>query len=214
MRFCLYPLLFLLLIIALAGCEAAPVPTPAPAAASQAAPSTQSADLPAPPDPAIPTPGDTPAEELLTGPGQGPPDVYVAPVETTMRVLAAFLRTSVAQLERLNPDLPDPVAGNTLVTVPLDYITAEGETLADVAEATGLDEQIVRRANPKLGEQDILDAETRLLMPRLYIVYEATSLETIAEDIGVAPGTLLSFNPEWSGIDPLPADAVLVVPFN
>lgn len=178
MRFRLHLPFFLLLIIALVGCGSASVPTPVPA--SLTAPSTQSADLPAPPDPAIPTPPATADEELLTGPGEGTPDVYVPLTPIAKAELAAFLKTTPAQLERLNPGLSDPVPADTLLTVPLDYITGEGETLASVAADTGLDEGILRRANRSLDPQASLPPDSRLLMPRLFVVYQSTPLAEIA----------------------------------
>ena len=198
---------FLLLAIALAGCGAASVPTPAPA------PSTQSAALPATPDATIPTPPDTAAEELLTGPGVGPPDVYVARATLAKADLAAFLKTTPSQLERLNPELPDPIPADTLLTVPLDYITGEGETLDAVAARTGLAEAILRLANPTVGSQAILPTATRLLMPRLLVIYQPTPLEEIVALLKTTPETLLAFNPEWAGVVTIPADSVLVVPF-
>lgn len=211
MTFRMHLLFFLLLIVALAGCRSAAVPTPAPA--SQSAPPTQSANLPAPPDPAIPTPPDTPNEELLTGPGEGAPDVYVPLTPVAKTELAAFLKTTPAQLDRLNPGLPDPIPADTLLTVPLDYITGEGETLASVAEATGLDESLLRRANRSVDPQASLPADTRLLMPRLFVVYQPTPLAEIAEILQVAPDTLRSFNPELAGVETVAAGSVLVVPF-
>ena len=198
---------FLLLLIALTGCGSAPVATPAPA------PSTQSAALPAPADAAIPTPPDTADEELLTGPGEGTPDVYVARAALAKADLAAFLKTTTTQLERLNPNLPDPIPADTLLTVPLDYITGEGETLDAVAARTGLAAAILRLANPTVGSQAILPAATRLLMPRLFVVYQPTPLAEIAALLTTTPETLLAFNPEWAGVETIPADGVLVVPF-
>ena len=199
--------LFLLMLIALTGCGSAPVSTHAPA------PSTQSAALPAPPDSAIPTPPDTADEELLTGPGEGTPDVYVARAALAKADLAAFLKTTTTQLERLNPNLPDPIPADTLLTVPLDYITGEGETLDAVAARTGLAAAILRLANPTVGSQAILPAATRLLMPRLFVVYQPTPLAEIAALLTTTPETLLAFNPEWAGVETIPADGVLVVPF-
>ena len=199
--------LFLLMLIALTGCGSAPVSTHAPA------PSTQSAALPAPPDSAIPTPPDTADEELLTGPGEGTPDVYVARAALAKTELAVFLKTTPAQLDRLNPELPDPIPADTLLTVPLDYITGEGETLAAVAAQTGLAETILRRANPTVGAQAILPTATRLLMPRLFVVYQSTPLNEITALLKTTPETLLTFNPEWVGVERIPADSVLVVPF-
>lgn len=209
MTFRLHLPFFLLLIVALAGCGAASVPTPAP----ESAPSTQSAELPAPPDPAIPTPPDTADEELLTGPGEGEPDVYVPLTSVAKTELAAFLKTTPAQLDRLNPGLPDIVPADTLLTVPLDYITGEGETLASVAEATGLDESIVRLANRSVDPQASLPADTRLLMPRLFVVYQPTPFVEIARTLQVAPETLRSFNPQRAGVETVAAGSVLVVPF-
>lgn len=203
--------LLFLLMAGLAACGSGSVPTPAPA--SLAAPSTQSADLPAPPDPAIPAPPATADEELLTGPGQGQPDVYVPLSPISKAELAAFLKTTPAQLDRLNPGLPDPIPADTLLTVPLDYRTGEGESLASVAEQTGVDETILRWANPSVDPQTVLPAETRLLMPRLFVVYQPTGLGEIAAVLQSSPERVLAFNPEWAGRDPIPAGTVLVVPF-
>ena len=218
MTFRLHLPFFLLLIIALAGCGSASVPTPAPASApapattSLAATSTQAADLLAPPDPAIPTPPDTADEELLTGPGVGTPDVYVPLLPIAKAELAAFLKTTPRQLDRLNPGLPDPIPADTLLTVPLDYITEKGETLASVAALVGLNESILRRANRSLVSQDALSPGTRLLIPRLFVVYRPTPLDDIAELLKKRPEDLRDFNPELAGIETVAAGNGLVVP--
>ncbi len=204
----LHLLLLFLLVTALTACPGEPVPTPAPA--PLAAPA---AELPAPPDPAIPTPPVTADEELLTGPGEGTPDVYVPLTPIAKTELAAFLKTTPSQLERLNPGLPDPVPGDTLLTVPLDYITGEGETLASVAGATGLAESILRRANRSLDPQATLPPDTRLRMPRLFVVYRPMPLDDIAELLEKSPDDLRAFNPELAGVETVAAGNVLVVPF-
>lgn len=207
----LYLSLLFLLLTGLAACGSGSVPTPAPA--SLAAPSTQFAELPAPPDPALPAPPATADEELLTGPGEGQPDVYVPLAPIAKAELAAFLKTTPAQLNRLNPGLPDPIPGDALLTVPLDYLTGEGESLASVAEQTGLAETILRWANPEIDSQAALPPETRLLMPRLFVVYQPTGLGEIAALLQSSPERVLAFNPEWAGIDPIAAETVLIVPF-
>lgn len=168
---------------------------------------------PATPDPTIPTPSLTQREELLTGPGEGNPDSYVPLSPITVADLAAFLRTTPGQLERLNPGLIDPIPAGTLLSVPLDYMTGEGESLISVAEATGLNETVLRWANPATDPQTVLPPDTRLLMPRLFVVYQPMSLAEIAATVRSSPERVRAFNPEWTGIDPIPAGSVLVVPF-
>ncbi|MBX3050360.1 MAG: hypothetical protein KF753_02730 [Caldilineaceae bacterium] len=200
---------FLLLIVTmLTACAGEPVSTPAPASLS--APVTE---LPAPPDPVIPTPPATADEELLTGPGEGTPDVYVPLAPISKAELAAFLKTTPSQLDRLNPGLPDPVPADTLLTVPLDYITDGSETLASVAAATGLDEAILHQANRSLDPQTPLPPDTRLRMPRLFVVYRPTPLDDIAELLAKTPEDLRTFNPELAGTETVAAGTVLVVPF-
>ena len=121
--------------------------------------------------------------------------------------------TTPAQLERLNPGLPDPVPADRLLTVPLDYITGDGETLTSVAVATGLDESILRRANRSVDPQASLPPDSRLLMPRLFVVYRPTSLDDIAELLMMTPEDLRAFNPELVGTEMVVARKVLVVPF-
>lgn len=192
-------------------------PAPAAETAAQPGPASPTAaatlEVPAAPDPSIPTPALTQSEELLTGPGEGPPDVFVVREETPVEELAAFLRTTPAQIVRVNPDLPDPVQADTLLTVPLDYVTGEGESLASVAEDTGLPEQILAWANPDEAVLSELSVETRLLMPRLYIVYSETPLTAIAEELGMQPTTLLRFNPTFQETSIVQPGEVLVVPF-
>jgi LysM repeat protein len=198
-----YPTFILVLCLALlAGCEAQPMPTPI----AEAIPTVS------PPEPILATPQLTLAEEPLKGVIPDIPDVFVVPHRQPKRALAAYLKTTPEQLDWVNPGLPDPVLPGTLIVIPPIYRTVQGETLADVAQKTGLPEEVLLTANPGRGTQEALADGTILAVPRLAIVPADTLLSATADVLQVDMEALLSANPELAGQEQIRAGSVLVVP--
>lgn len=164
----------------------------------------------APPDPAVATPQAVLAEAPL-GAIPDIPSVLIVSSRQSKVALAAFLKTTPEQLDWVNPGLPDPIIPGTLIVIPPIY-RSEGEPLASVAEKTGLSEEVLRAANPRLGDADTVADGAVLAMPALYIVPADTLLSSTAQTLETSNEALLSANPELADSEEIRAGTVLVVP--
>ena len=176
--------------------------------------STDSADepLPATPDTAVQEPVEYDPNEPLAGNVNGIPEVFIVPARQPKEALAAFLYTTVRELDRVNPNLPADVTPGTLIVIPPVYSVAAGETLSSIADATGHSEELLQEANPKLSASGALAEGTLLAVPALYIVNEEIPLTAAAGSLGIDDETLLSANPSLAANDSVRAGTVLVVP--
>jgi LysM repeat protein len=162
------------------------------------------------PDPRLATPVTVLADEPLQGAIPEIPSIFIVPSRQPKVALATFLKTTVEQLDYVNPGLPDPVVPGTLVAIPLTYRPA-GETLAEVAQKTGVPEATLRAANPKLAEGEALEGKI-LAMPAIYIVPADTLLSSTVDTLQTSQDALLSANPELSDQEEIRQGTVLVVP--
>jgi len=164
----------------------------------------------APPDPMLATPQAVLAEGPL---GSIPdiPTILIVSSRQSKAALAAFIKTTPEQLDWVNPGLPDPIVPGTLIVIPPIY-RSPGETLAAVAQKTGLPEEVLRAANPRLGNEEIVAAGKVLAMPALYIVPADTLLSSTAQTLETSNEALLSANPALANRDEIRAGTVLIVP--
>ena len=169
-----------------------------------------------------PKPSDTPNPLLSTPqvaqqvePFRGAPkhpDVFLLTSAQPKSNLATFLHTTVLQLERVNPGLPDPLPSGTLVAIPFDYFVTETKPFAGIAVETGLSKEVLFAYNPALRSQENLVQGTRLLMPRLLIVSGETRLSAAAERLVVKREALMRANPNLAGTERLLPGTVLILP--
>ena len=157
------------------------------------------------------TPQPAPTAEPLLGKIPDIPNVFIVAARQSKASLATFLKTTPAQLDWVNPGLPDSVTPGTLVVVPPIYRTS-GETLSEVSQKTGLPERQLRAANPQLGGIQALPSGTVLAVPALFIVPENMPLSGAANRLETTRDALLSANPELAGREEIAAGRVLVVP--
>jgi len=163
------------------------------------------------PDPLLATPHPMLAEEPLQGQIPEIPNIFIVPARQSKPALAAFLKTTPDQLDWVNPGLADSIDPGTLVVIPPIYRMA-GETLSEVAQKTGLSEDLLRAANPKFIEGATPITGTVLAVPALYIVPADTLLSSTAATLATSSAALLSANPELANRDEILAGTVLVVP--
>ena len=179
--------------------------------------SSNTDDQPTPTVPVVATPDlalATPQAVVVEGPlGSIPdiPSVLIVSSRQSKTALAAFLKTTPEQLDWVNPRLPDPVSPGTLIVIPSIY-RSEGEPLAAIAQKTGLAEEMLRAANPKLGATDTVSAGTVLAMPVLYIVPADTLLSSAVQTLETSKEALLSATPKLANSEEIRAGTVLVVP--
>jgi phage tail protein X len=173
---------------------------------------TPPAETVAPPLPGIEAPPLVSAEGPLQGGTVEIPEIWIVPSLQSKQALAAFLKTTVEQLDWVNPGLEDRVPPGTLIAIPASYRVSAGETLSAISAATGLAEDLLRAANPKLAADGLLPAGTILSMPAVVVMPEATLLGAAAESLNVSQGALLSANPELAGTEAIVAGTVLVLP--
>lgn len=194
--------ILIVLIPPLAACQDSPGGNPTPAPTSPPVQATVNPDLA--------TPQTTLADEPLQGDIPEIPSIFIVSSRQSKLALAAFLKTTSEQLDYVNPGLPDPLAPGTLVVIPPAY-RPNGETLADVSKKTGIPEEILRAANPKLGDSESLEGKI-LAMPALYVVPADTLLSSTADTLQTSQDALLSANPELSTQEGIRQGTVLVVP--
>lgn len=103
------------------------------------------------------------------------PEVLVTGARQSRANLAAYLKTTVENLARVNPRLPDPVPPGTLVVIPLDLVVSGG-TLYSVAVETGLTVEAISAVNPDIPLNEPLAAGHVLVMPTLIIAQETVQL--------------------------------------
>ncbi len=163
------------------------------------------------PDPRLATPVTALVDEPLQGTIAEIPNILIVPSRQSKAALATFFKTTPKQLDYVNPGLPDPVAPGTLVVIPPTYRVA-GETLAEVAQQTGLSEALLRAANPRLAAGEELTTGMVLAVPALYIVPADTLLSSTADLLSTSQEALLSANPELANQSAVSAGTVLVVP--
>ena len=170
-----------------------------------------------PTEPAVATPDlalATPQAVLAEGPLGAIaeiPNVLIVSSRQSKVALAAFIKTTPEQLDWVNPGLPDPIVPGTLIVIPPIY-RSSGETLSAVAQKTGLPEEVLRAANPKLGNEETVAAGKLLAMPALYIVPADTLLSSTVQTLETSNEALLSANPGLANSEEIRAGTVLVVP--
>ena len=190
-----------ILLILLAGCQpnASPTPTAPPEPAVT-------------PDAAFPTPAFAQAEEPLQGSVPDIPSVLIVGARQSKDDLAGYLKTTVPNLEWVNPGLDDPALPGTLVVIPSVYRATQGETLSGIAAQTGLPEHELLAANPGLDAQAALGEGALLALPSLVIMPDDTLLSAAAGALATTDDALLSANPHLAGADAIRAGTLLVVP--
>jgi len=163
------------------------------------------------PNPLVPTP----QAALVQEPFQGAPkypDVFLLTSAQKKSDLSAFLYTTVRDLDRVNPGLPDPIPSGTLVAIPYDYLVTNPKPFASIAAETGLSKEVLFAYNPALRNVDNLAQGTRLLMPRLLIVSDETQLSAAVERLAVNRVALMQANPNLEGTEELLSGTVLILP--
>ena len=165
------------------------------------------------PDPSLATPPPALAEEPLQGQVVEIPSIFIVPARQSKAALATHLKTTPEQLDWANPGLPDPIAPGALVVIPPYYRTA-GETPSQVSQRTGLPEELLRAANPQIGEDGELAAGALLLAPPIYIVPDDMSLSSVAAALKTNDEALLSANPALADQTGVAAGTVLVAPLS
>lgn len=140
------------------------------------------------------------------------PEIWVVPSRQSKQALAAYLKTTVEQLDWVNPGLEDIVTPGALIAIPASYRASAGESLSAIAFLTGLPEDLLRTANPKLSATASLPEGTVLAMPSLVIVAETTSVEQAAAWFNLSGETLLSANQSLVGAETVDAGTILVLP--
>ncbi len=161
------------------------------------------------PDPTLPTPVPLLAKEPLAGDVAAIPEVLIVGAGQSRARLAATLKTTDENLVRVNPRLPDPVPPGTLVVIPVD-LHVDGGTLASVAAATGLTVESLAEYNPDLTVDQLLAADTVLVMPTLVLVQQTMARSAVATQLQVDEQVLLAANPGLS--DEIARGTLLVVP--
>lgn len=185
----------------LAACNGSEIPTVTPTIAAIATPDT---DI-APP----PLPG---AEGPLYGGMVEIPEIWIVPSLVSKEDLALYLKTTVEQLDWVNPGLEQRVVPGALIAIPASYRVSTEETLAAISAATGLPEELLRTANPNLSAAGPLPVGTVLAVPPITIMAEATSLSATAAALNLSGSALLSVNPELAGRETIDAGTVLILP--
>lgn len=180
----------------------APVQTPAAPAATAVAT----------PDPAIPQAPPITAEGPLSGGAPDIPEIWIVPSSVSKTSLAEFLKTTVDQLDWANPGLSDLVVPGTLVVIPPVYHLSSTESIATIADATGLSPDAIQAANPKLAATSVLTEGTVLALPAVVVMPDNSTLTSAAAALNLSVDDLLSANPELAGHNTVDAGTVLVVP--
>lgn len=164
------------------------------------------------PDVGIAPPPPPSAEGPLQGSPVEIPEIWIVPSLVAKSDLAGYLKTTVEQLDWVNPGLAERVAPGTLVVIPATYRVGAGESLAAIAAATGLSEAMLAAANPNLGAGGPLPEGTVLAMPPIMVMPESTSLSATAAQLNISGAALLSANPELAGSEAIDAGTVLFLP--
>ena len=164
------------------------------------------------PDPGIDPPPLPGAEGPLQGSIVEIPEIWIVPSQASKEDLAAYLKTTVEQLDWVNPGLAQRVAPGTLIAIPASYRISAGESLSAVAAITGLPEDLLHTANPNLSAVGPLPIGTVLSVPPIIIMPEATSLSATATSLNLSGAALLTTNPELAGNETIDAGTVLVLP--
>jgi hypothetical protein len=162
-------------------------------------------------DPLLATPLPVLGEQPLQGRIPEIPTIFIVPSRQSKLALAEFLKTTPEQLGWVNPGLPDPIVPGTLVVIPPVYRTG-GETLSEIAQKTGLSEELLWATNPQLEDNEPLVDGMILAVPALYIFSNDTPLSSAAATLGTSDEALLSANPELAAQKSVLAGTVLVVP--
>ncbi len=140
------------------------------------------------------------------------PETWIVPALQPKQVLASYLKTTVEQLDWVNPGLADPVAPGTMIAIPPGYRVSAGESLSSIATNTGLPADMLQAANPKLSATGELSPGTVLAMPPIMVMQETTSLAAAAASLDASGAALLSANPDLAGSDAIEAGTVLILP--
>lgn len=140
------------------------------------------------------------------------PETWIVPALQPKQALAVYLKTTVEQLDWVNPGLTDPVAPGTLIAIPPSYRVSSGESLSSIATNTGLPADILQAANPKLSATGDLSPGTVLAVPPIIVMQEAVSLEAAAASLDASGDALLSANPDLANSSAIQAGTVLVLP--
>lgn len=183
---------------------ASPAASPTTATPTRGAVATPIADL------ATPLPVGT--EMPLQAAEVTAPETWVVPAMQPKEVLASYLKTTVEQLDWVNPGLPDLVPPGTLIAIPPSYRVSAGESLSSIATNTGLPADMLQAANPKLSATGELSPGTVLAVPSIMVMQETTSLEAAAASLDASGDALLSANPDLADSDAIQAGTVLILP--
>lgn len=140
------------------------------------------------------------------------PETWIVPALQPKQMLAAYLKTTVEQLDWVNPGLVDPVAPGTLIAIPPSYRVSSGESLSSIATNTGLPADMLQAANPKLSATGELSPGTVLAVPPIIVMQEAVSLEAAAASLDASGAALLSANPDLANSGAIQAGTVLILP--
>jgi LysM repeat protein len=140
------------------------------------------------------------------------PETWIVPALQPKQALAVYLKTTVEQLDWVNPGLTDPVAPGTLIAIPPSYRVSSGESLSSIATNTGLPADILQAANPKLSATGDLSPGTVLAVPPIIVMQEAVSLEAAAASLDASGDALLSANPDLANSSAIQAGTVLILP--
>jgi LysM repeat protein len=162
-------------------------------------------------NPLVPTPQAALAQEPFQGAPKYP-DVYLLTAAQRKSDLASFLYTTVRDLDRVNPGVPDPIPSGTLVAIPYDYLVTQPKPFASIAAETGLSKEVLFTYNPVLRNTENLAQGTRLVMPRLLIVSDVTQLSAAVERLAVSRVALMQANPNLAGTEKLLSGTVLILP--
>ncbi len=202
----------LLLCSTIMGCFASGAPAAAPSTVPTAEPTAAPvAEQTVAPLSDLEPPPTVGAEGPLQGAAVEIPETWIVPALLSKGALASYLKTTPEQIDWINPGLVDPVAPGTLIAIPSSYRVSAGESLSSVAAATGLSEDVLRAANPKLSAGNSLPEGTVLAVPPV-IVMEATTLSAAATSLNLSGAQLLSVNPNLVGSSAIQTGTVLILP--
>ena len=132
--------------------------------------------------------------------------VYQVQVNDTLETIAKMLNTSIDNLKKINGIKNDVslMPGSFLIIPVTDdrftiYSVKKGDTIYSIAQANGLNEDLLLMVNG-LNKEDYIYPNQELIIPsknyKYYVTKEGDTLATIANDLKIDYNTILKNNDE------------------
>ncbi len=132
--------------------------------------------------------------------------VYQVQVNDTLETIAKMLNTSIENLKKINGIKNDVslMPGSFLIIPVTDdrftiYSVKKGDTIYSIAQANGLNEDLLLMVNG-LNKEDYIYPNQELIIPsknyKYYVTKEGDTLATIANDLKIDYNTILKNNDE------------------